>query len=120
MDFAKSVLLSIAFTMASHAAIYEVGPGKPLSKIAAVPWSTLNPGDTVLIYWRATGYKEKWSIGRTGTASAPITVRGVPNSITRARPMIDGNTAITPYGLHFTNQSRGILKIGPTQQTSGI
>ena len=119
MKSACSLLLSAVFTIVSQAATYEVGPGKPLSKIAAVPWSTLNPGDTVLIYWKATPYNEKWSIGRAGTATAPITVRGVANSA-GVRPVIDGNNATTPTGMYFTNQERGLLRIGETRQTPGI
>jgi hypothetical protein len=60
------------------AATYEVGPGKPLTSIGQAPWAALQPGDTVLIYYRSTPYKEKWVICRQGTATAPITVRGVP------------------------------------------
>jgi hypothetical protein len=41
---------------AVFAAIYEVKPGTPLDTIAEVPWATLQPGDTVLIYWRAAAY----------------------------------------------------------------
>ena len=42
------------------AATYEVGPGKTFANIGDVPWELLQPGDTVLIYWRSTPYKEKW------------------------------------------------------------
>ena len=119
MKLVYSLLLSIVFSVVSNATVYEVGPGKPLNKIAAVPWSTLNPGDTVLIYYKSTPYNEKWSIGRAGTPTAPITVRGVPNSA-GVRPIIDGNHAITPAGLYSTNQERGLLRIGATRQTSGI
>ena len=43
-------LLSAA--IAAKAAVYEVKPNTPLDTIAEVPWATLQPGDTVLIYWR--------------------------------------------------------------------
>ena len=36
------------------ATVYEVKPNTPLDTIAKVPWATLQPGDTVLIYWQAT------------------------------------------------------------------
>jgi parallel beta-helix repeat protein len=93
------------------AATYEVGPGKPLQSIAEVPWATLQPGDTVLIYWRATPYKEKWVICRQGTANAPITVRGVPNA-NGDLPVIDGGGAVTPRNLNFASEQRGVIKIG--------
>lgn len=93
------------------AATYEVGPNQPLQTIAQVPWASLLPGDTVLIYWRATPYKEKWVICRRGTASQPITVRGVPNQ-NGDLPIIDGNGAVTPRTLNFASEQRGVIKIG--------
>src|SRR5205085_11016799 len=60
-------------THTALAATYEVGPGKAYVNIGDVPWESLQPSDTVLIYWRSTPYKEKWVICRQGTASAPIT-----------------------------------------------
>lgn len=93
------------------ATVYEVGPGKPYATISAVPWESLGPGDTVLIHWRSTPYKEKWVICRQGTAEAPITVRGVagPNG---ELPVIDGNGATTRQTLNFWNQNRAVIKIG--------
>ncbi len=102
-------ILAAAATVS--AATYEVGPGKAYSKIGQAPWATLQAGDTVLIYWNSTPYYEKWVINRKGTASAPITVRGVPNSAGQL-PIIDGNGAVTPSTLAFWNQTRGIIKIG--------
>ena len=34
-------------------------------------------GDTVLIYYRATPYKEKFVVAAVGAPSAPVTIRGV-------------------------------------------
>jgi hypothetical protein len=93
------------------AATYEVGPGKPLATIGSVPWATLQPGDTVLIYWRSTPYKEKWVICRQGTLAAPITVRGVPDG-SGALPVIDGNGATTAPGLNYWSEGRGVIKVG--------
>jgi len=97
--------------IAADAAIYEVKEGTPMDTIAEVPWATLQPGDTVLIHWRSTPYKEKWVICRQGTAQAPITVRGVrgPNG---ELPVIDGNGATTPNSLNFWSETRGTIKIG--------
>jgi hypothetical protein len=94
-----------------HAATYEVGPGKPFGSIGAVPWESLQAGDTVLIYWRTTPYKEKWVISRQGTAAAPITVRGVPGP-NGELPVIDGSGATTRPTLNFWNQQRAVIKIG--------
>src|SRR5262245_51374308 len=87
--------IAVAFVAAASllpastwATTYEVGPGKPLASVGSVPWESLNAGDTVLIYYRATPYKEKFVLSRVGTQTAPITVRGVlgPNG---ERPILD-------------------------------
>jgi hypothetical protein len=90
---------------------YEVGPGRALEAIAEVPWESLGPGDTVQIHYRPEPYREKWVIGRSGTAQAPIVVRGElgPNG---ERPVISGDQATTPPALDYTGESRGVLKIG--------
>lgn len=99
------------FAVSANAAVYEVKPGTPLDTIAEVPWATLQPGDTVLIYWKPTPYREKWVICRQGTAEMPITVRGVPNENGQL-PVIDGNGAVTPTNLSYWNENRGTIKIG--------
>lgn len=93
------------------AATYEVGPGKPYATPSSVPWESLAAGDTVLIYWRATPYRDKWVICRQGTASNPITVRGVPGP-NGEQPVIDGNGALTRTALNYWNEARGLIKIG--------
>lgn len=105
------VLMFWCGVWATNAATYEVKPNTTLDTIAEVPWATLQPGDTVLIYWKDTPYKEKWVICRQGTSLQPITVRGVlgPNG---ERPVIDGNGAITPTNLNYWNENRGTIKIG--------
>jgi hypothetical protein len=90
---------------------FEVGPGKTYTSVGAVPWESLQPGDTVLIHWRSTPYKEKWVIGRQGTAANPITVRGVAGSAGQL-PIIDGNGATTRAALNYWNEVRGLVKIG--------
>ena len=92
-------------------ATFEVGPGKPYTSIGAVAWESLQPGDTVLIHWRSTPYKEKWVICRQGSAANPITVRGVAGP-SGQRPVIDGNGATTRASLNYWNEVRGLLKIG--------
>ena len=96
---------------ASRAATYEVGPGRPYATPSAVPWESLQPGDQVLIYWRAAPYKDKWVICRQGTAAAPIVVRGVrgPDG---ARPVVDGNGATTRLQLDYWGEQRAVIKIG--------
>jgi hypothetical protein len=110
-DFGALLLAVALAPVAAHSAVYDVGPGQPLAAIGDAPWATLAPGDVVRIHWRAQPYREKWVIGRAGTAAAPITVRGVlgPNG---ERPVIAGDGATTPDPLDYTGEQRGVLKIG--------
>ncbi|PYQ00406.1 MAG: polysaccharide-degrading enzyme [Acidobacteria bacterium] len=95
----------------AHAFTYEVGPGKTYANVGDVPWESLAAGDTVLIYYRATAYKEKFVLARVGTPSAPITVRGVPGP-NGELPILDGNGATTRAQLDYYSRSRGVIKIG--------
>lgn len=106
-----AALILLAAPGAQAAITYEVGPGKAYANIGDVPWESLQPGDTVLIHWRSTAYKEKWVICRQGTAAAPITVRGVAGP-GGALPVIDGNGATTRPQLNFWSETRGVIKIG--------
>ena len=106
-----AALVGLFFVSSALAAVYEVREGTALDTISEVPWATLQPGDTVLIHWRAAPYKEKWVICRQGTANAPITVRGVPGPQGQL-PVIDGNGATTDAGVNFWSETRGTIKIG--------
>ena len=103
----------------SRATIHDVGPGHPLAAIGDVPWATLVPGDEVRIHWRPQPYREKWVIGRAGTAAAPIVVRGVPGP-GGERPVISGDGATTPDPLDFTNDQRGLIKIGTSNVPANV
>ena len=106
-----SLVLILFAGMSAIAATYEVKPGTAVDTIGEVPWATLLPGDLVLIHWRAESYREKWVIGRSGTSELPITVRGVPGP-NGELPVIDGRNAVTPPGLNFWSETRGVIKIG--------
>jgi len=99
------------FLGSAFAAEYQVGPEKDYTAISDVPWESLNPGDTVLIHWRAAPYHEKWVICRRGTEDKPITVRGVPGPDGEL-PVIDGRDAVTRRKLNYWNEERSIIKIG--------
>ena len=103
---------AVAFGGASaRGAVYDIGPGQPLAAIGDAPWATLAPGDEVRIHWRMQPYREKWVIGRAGTAAAPIVVRGVlgPGG---ERPIVSGDGATTPDPLDYTGEQRGVVKVG--------
>jgi hypothetical protein len=107
-----TVLLALFAAASAPATIYDVGPGQPLAAIGDAPWATLNPGDVVRIHWRATPYREKWVIGRSGTEQAPIVVQGVMDGPGGARPVISGDGAVTPAPLNFWSETRGVIKVG--------
>jgi len=109
----RALLLALLATASpvTAASLYDVGPGQPYAAIGDVPWESLGPGDVVQIHWRSTPYKEKWVIGRQGTAAAPIVVRGIPGP-GGERPVIDGNGATTRLALDFASETRGVIKIG--------
>jgi hypothetical protein len=110
-----AILLIIAIAVLcpplAWATDYHVGPDETYKKIGDVPWESLTAGDTVLIHARPAPYAEKWVINRVGSASAPITVRGVPDA-GGALPIIHGEGATTRTQLDYWNEERGILKIG--------
>lgn len=90
---------------------FHVGPGQPIDHIGGVPWTKLEPGDRVFIHYRPEPYREKWVIGSSGTADRPIVISGVRGAQGQ-RPVIDGRDAVTPAGLDFWNEDRGVLSIG--------
>lgn len=101
----------LSFQAASYCQTYDVGPGQPLTDINDVPWHTLSAGDTVRIHYRSTPYRSKWVLCRQGTLASPITVSGVADGSGNL-PVINGSGATTPAPLNFTNEDRGIIKIG--------
>ncbi len=117
----RALLLALLATVspAAAAAVYEVGPGQPYAAIGDVPWEALGPGDVVQIHWRSTPYKEKWVIGRQGTAAAPIVVRGIPGP-GGERPVIDGDGATTRLALDYASEGRGVIKIGSSSVESAL
>ncbi|MBP3960474.1 FG-GAP repeat protein [Gemmata sp. G18] len=76
------------------ARVYDIGPGQKYQKIADLDWSKLGPGDTVNIHYKAGGYHELFQISTRGTASAGITINGIPDPVTGALPVIDGYQAV--------------------------
>lgn len=98
-------------TTAAMATVYDVGPELSYTSIGSVPWESLGAGDQVNIHWRAEPYREKWVIGRSGTEESPIVVRGVANA-EGDLPVISGENATTRQALNYTNEERGLIKVG--------
>jgi hypothetical protein len=65
----------------------EVGPTKTYATIAAAA-AVASAGETILVYYSATPYASV-RFTRAATASSPITVHGVPDSLGR-RPVVSG------------------------------
>ena len=105
------LLLAVLCPSLAAATDYHVGPGQTYANIGDVAWESLSPGDTVFIHARPTPSAEKWVLNRVGTAAAPITVSGVPDS-SGVLPVILGEGATTRSQLNYWNEERGILKIG--------
>ncbi len=124
MQISRILLLSAFFCsgLASTAfpANYHVGPGQPLVHLRDVPWATLQPGDSVNIHAQPGGYHEKIQISASGTAAAHIVIRGIPDPVTGALPIIDGQNAIEDPAYDarhpkFTEWS--VILVSPRQST---
>jgi hypothetical protein len=90
------VLALLAPCVTARATLYEVGPGKPLTRLDQVPFRTLLPGDTVNIYGREKGepYRQRIMLSASGTPELPITVQGKPGPDGRL-PVLDAWGATT-------------------------
>lgn len=91
---------------------YDIGPGRPRSRLADLDWSRLGPGDTVNIHFKPGGYRELVQISTRGTPAAWITVNGVPDPATGELPFIDGRGAV--LAPQFRNH------YGPVDGSGGI
>ena len=92
---------------------YEVGPQPRLQRLADVPWSSLGPGDRVLVHWRPEPYREQVLVSAQGTAQQPVRICGVPGPQGQL-PMITGQDARTAHALGFPyppTQERGVVVI---------
>jgi hypothetical protein len=76
----------------SHAT-YDVGPGKTYTELTNVPWLSLQAGDVVNIYYRATPYRTKFALKAQGTAAAPVVINGVTDANCN-QPVVSGTNAV--------------------------
>ena len=83
----------------SHAT-YNVGPGQAYAELDTVPWRTLEAGDVVNIFHRATRYCAKFGIRGQGTPTAPIVINGVTDAAGN-RPVLDFSGARTASGCYL-------------------
>jgi hypothetical protein len=101
------ILLLHVFTFAET---YHIGPGEKYQNIGDAPLASLKGGDSVVIHYRDEPYREKWVISAQGSETSPVVFHGVIDS--GKLPVIDGQNAITPLGMNFWSEGRGVVKIG--------
>ena len=81
---------------------YDIGGGNNYgTDLADVPWGSLQAGDAVNIYYRATPYREKLPISERGTAANPIIINGVTDGAGN-RPEINGENAVNVLHANWT------------------
>jgi hypothetical protein len=111
-----AVIASCGLTMTVCGAVYDVGPGQSLTNLASVPWTTLNPGDTVNIHYQPGGYREIILLSSSGVSNAPITINGVADTSTGALPVLDGRNAVTATNTPWRDNSlntAGVIVVSP-------
>lgn len=91
--------------LVASATIYDVGPAYVKTKLHDVVWDQLQPGDVVNIHYKAGGYHEIFLLSQSGTAAQRIVVRGIPDPVTGALPIIDGNNAVVDPNINLRYQS---------------
>ncbi len=113
------LIAALLFTTAplASATTYDVGPAAgQLPTLASVPWRYLQPGDIVNINPTPGGYHEIVQISASGTAAQPILIRGIPDPVTHALPVIDGDNAVTDPHVNYRNtafENAGLLVVTP-------
>jgi hypothetical protein len=111
------LLLLFGLAAPAAAATYNVGPAPgQIPNLAGVPWGGLQPGDVVNIHGKPGGYREIFQVSAAGTAANPITIRGIPDPVTGALPVIDGDGAVMDPQVDFRHpvfEPFGIIIVTP-------
>jgi len=81
----------------ARAATVEVGPGSAIATPAGIPWSTLRPGDEVLL--RAGRTSGLLVIAARGTPERPIVIRAQPGAVLADSVVFDGAQHVRLEGL---------------------
>lgn len=72
---------------------YDVGVGKPYAELSDIPWTQMQAGDVVNVFYRPTPYAAKIGLRVQGTAEAPFQIHGVSDPVTCAKPVLTGQGA---------------------------
>lgn len=98
--------------------IHDVGPGQTYADPSQVPWESIGPGTLVRIHYREQPYADKWVLAVSGTAEAPVVVRGIPSN--GKLPVITGVNAKTRSALDYWNRPRSVIKVGGSSRPSAF
>jgi len=102
-----------------NAATFDVGPGQTYANLGTVPWTDLQFGDTVNIHYQPGGYHEVILLCNSGIAGSPITINGLPDPVTGALPVIDGNHAVTATNVPWSDRAlntQGVIVVAPSSR----
>jgi len=108
--------MALCLGSSAMSASYDVGPGQPLAALRDVPWGALQPGDFVNIHYKSGGYHEKIQISASGSAAAHIVIRGIPDPVTGALPVIDGKDAVEDPSIDYRTPqfaAWGVIVVSP-------
>jgi len=105
------IVASLLLVGIANATTYDIGPSYPLTNLRDAPWASLNPGDIVNIHSKPGGYHEIIQVSRTGTAAQHIVIHGVPDPVTGALPILDGNGAVEDPATDWRNPVFGVLGV---------
>ena len=72
------LVLICVMTSTAGAATLDIGPSQAYTRIGAISWNSLMPGDVVRIHGQTSHYKEMLVIASSGTAASHITLQGCP------------------------------------------
>ncbi len=94
LPIATPVLFS---AWSAAAATIEVGAGASVSTPARIPWSSLAPGDEVVL--RSGNHTEMMVVTARGTAARPIVIRAQPGAVLASTVVFEGAQHVRLEGL---------------------
>ena len=112
--------LATLAALQARGASFEVGPGQTYTNLAGVPWATLAPGDQVNIHYQPGGYHEVIQLSNSGASGAPILLSGIPDPVTGALPVLDGDRAFSAVSVPWrdvTDSTLGVLVVSRAANT---
>jgi len=103
----------------TRGATFEVGPGQTYTNLGSVPWPSLAAGDTVNVHSQPGGYHEIVQLSNSGAPGAPITLNGIPDPVTGALPVIDGDNAVSSPSASWRSASYNTAGLVVVSRSAG-